>query len=213
MRTRRRLARLALPLLCGVLAVSWGTSVLAQRTTPTSQVTVKMPASAMPGKRFAFVPVPATTAPEKDARVQDAQFRARLQEALSRALKAKGYTRVEQLGQADFLVAWRVGVRDLRDVVPVRAEPGGATPQAEVRCSGDGCSQVVSRGDDGSPVVRYAKSDRVEGGLLVEALEPKSIRVVWRAVNTGTVTGKGEQARLDAIAKQTVAQLPAYRKP
>lgn len=209
----RRLARFALPLLCGALVAAWGLPAVAQRTTPGGQVTVKMPATAMPGKRFAFVPVPATTAPEQDARVQDAQFRARLQEALARALQAKGYTRVTQRAQADFLVAWRVGVRDLRDVVPVRAEPGGATPQAEIRCSGDGCSQVVSRGDDGSPVVRYAKSDRVEGGLLVEALEPKSIRVVWRAVNTGTVTGKGEQARLDAVARQTLAQLPAYRKP
>ena len=209
---RYRIARIAAPLLaCGLLvtATACSFSPAAARTTPAGQVTVVMPATAMPGQGYAFVPMPSITAPEQDARVQDEQLRARLQQAIDTALQAKGYRPVD-MARADFLVAWRVGVRDVRDVQPVQADSGGTTPMAGIKCSGGSCSQLVVRNEDGAPVVRYNASDRTEGGLLVEMVEPGSIRVVWRALNTGTVrAGDGEQARLDAIAAHTLAQLPA----
>lgn len=213
--SRTRIARIAGPLLlCGLITTLAGCSFspTAARATPAGHVTVVMPASAMPGQGYAFVPMPAITAPEQDARVQDEQLRARLQQALDAALQAKGYRPVD-LARADFLVAWRVGVRDVRDVQAVQADAGGTTPMAGIKCSGGNCSQLVVRSDDGAPVVRYNASDRTEGGLLVEMLEPGSIRVVWRALNTGTVrAGDGEQARLDAIATHTLAQLPAHNR-
>lgn len=209
---RSRIARIAAPLLLGGLLVAasgCSFSPTAARSTPAGQVTVVLPATTMPGSGYAFVPMPSITAPEQDARVQDEQFRARLQQALDGALQAKGYRPVD-VARADFLVAWRVGVRDVRDVQPVQAETGGTTPMAAIKCSGGSCSQLVVRNEDGAPVVRYHSSDRTEGGLLVEMVEPGSIRVVWRALNTGTVRpGDGEQARLDAIATHTLSQLPA----
>ena len=40
---------------------------------------------------------------------------------------------------------------------------------------------------------------------------PQTCRVVWRALNTGTVRpGEWTQDRLDAVATQTLAGLPAY---
>ncbi|WP_372016358.1 DUF4136 domain-containing protein [Pseudoxanthomonas sp. 10H] len=213
--SRFRIARvLATPLLlCGLLAAAGCSySPAAARSTPApGHVTVLMPASVMPGSRYAFVPVPATTAPEQDARVQDAQFRARLQQALDGALQAKGF-RPAPMGEADFLVAWRVGVRDLREIQATEIEPPGTTRMAGVKCTGDGCSQLVMRSEDGAPVVRFSGRERTEGGLLVEVVEPRSIRVIWRALNTGTVVpGGGQQERLDAVATQTLAQLPAPR--
>ncbi|HRF84428.1 MAG TPA: DUF4136 domain-containing protein, partial [Pseudoxanthomonas sp.] len=83
-----------------------------------------------------------------------------------------------------------------------------------VECSGGRCSQLVVRNDTGTPVSRYTyvASERTEGGLQVEMVEPASLRVVWSALNAGTVQpGDATQARLDAIAAQTLAQLPAHR--
>ncbi|AKC87106.1 DUF4136 domain-containing protein [Pseudoxanthomonas suwonensis] len=211
---RLRIAGIAGPLLlCGLLAATAGCSFspTAARSTPAGKVTVVLPASALPGQGYAFVPMPAVTAPEQDARVQDAQFRARLQQSLDSALQAKGYRPVE-LARADFLVAWRVGVRDVREVTAVQEDVGGTTPMAAIQCTGGRCSQLVVRSDDGTPVVRYNTRERTEGGLLVEMIEPGSIQVVWRALNTGTVSpGDAGQARLDAIAGNTLSQLPAHR--
>jgi hypothetical protein len=211
--TRIRIARFAGPLLCGLLVAGAGcsSSPTAARTAPLGKVTVTSTASVLPGQGYAWVPMPAPTAAERDARVQDAQFRERLQTALDRALQAKGYRPVERANAA-FLVAHRVGVRDLEEVAPVHAETGDLTPMAAVKCSGMGCSQLVVHNESGAPVLRYRTSERSEAGLLIEVIEPSSIRVIWRALNTGTVqAGDGQQAPLDAIAVETLARLPAYR--
>ena len=100
-------------------------------------------------------------------------------------------------------------------VQPVQAETGGTTPMAAIKCSGGSCSQLVVRSDTGAPVSRdrYTTVDRTEGGLLVEMVEPAALRVVWSALNTGTVRpGDATQARLDAIATQTLEQLPPHHR-
>jgi hypothetical protein len=206
-------ARFAGPLLCGLLLATAGCSFSpsAARTAPAGHVTVSTPASVLPGQGYAWVPLPATTSAERDARVQDEQFRAELQAALDRALQAKGYRPVDRASAA-FLVAHRVGVRDLRETQPVQAEPAGTTPMAAIKCTGAGCSQLVVSNDSGEPVLRYRTTERTEGGLMIEVIEPRSIRVVWSALNTGTVRpGEWTPARLDAVAVQTLADLPAYR--
>ncbi|MBO9717389.1 MAG: DUF4136 domain-containing protein [Pseudoxanthomonas sp.] len=210
---RLRIARIiAAPVLLGALLAATGCSFspTAARSTPAGNVTVTMPATVMPGQGFAFVPMPAITAPEKDPRVQDEEFRGRLVQALGRALQAKGY-RLVPVDQADFLVAWRVGVRDVRDVQATQVEGGGSTRMAGMKCTGAGCSQLVVRSEDGAPVVRLSERERTEGGLLVEMVETGSLRVVWSALNTGTVSpGGGQQERLDAVAARTLEQLPAH---
>ena len=211
----RRLAGPVGPLLCALLLATAGCSFspgAARNAAPAGHVTVTTQVSVLPGQGYAWVPLPASTAPEQDARVQDEQFRAGLQTALDRALQAKGYRPVDRAGAA-FLVAHRVGVRDLRETQPVRAEqPAGTTPMAAIKCTGGSCSQLVVSNESGEPVLRYRTTERTEGGLLIEVIEPGSIRVVWRALNTGTVRpGEWTQERLDAVAAQTLADLPPYR--
>ena len=111
---------------------------------------------------------------------------------------------------AAFVVAHRVGVRDVNEVLAVPGEAGAVTPMAGVKCSGGSCSQLMVTGE-GTPAQRTRSSQRTEGGLLVEVIEPRSVRVVWRALNTGTVRpGEWTPDRLDAVATQTLSGLPAY---
>lgn len=194
------------------LAVSFaGLGNADARVAPTSQVNVSMPATRLPGLRYAWVPMPAQLPAESDPRVLDPQFRQRLQASLDKALQAKGYQAVSSPAQADFLVAFRVGVRDGEQTLLRNEGVGSApTPQATVECNSDGCSQMVVPGGDGAPVMDLHRTRYVEGGLQIEVIEPKSIKVVWRALNRGTVKRTdGSARRLDAIARETLAQLPA----
>lgn len=199
-------------LLCCMLAATAACSFspsAARAPAPAGHVTVTTQASVLPGQGYAWVPMPAPTAPERDARVQDAQFREALQASLDRALQAKGYRLVDR-ADAAFVVAHRVGVRDVNEVLAVPGEAGAVTPMAGVKCSGGSCSQLMVTGE-GTPAQRTRSSERTEGGLLVEVIEPRSVRVVWRALNTGTVRpGEWTPDRLDAVATQTLSGLPAY---
>jgi hypothetical protein len=48
---------------------------------------------------------------------------------------------------------------------------------------------------------------------MIEVIEPRSIRVLWRALNRGTVQpGKVTAQRLEAVATETLARLPAAGK-
>lgn len=192
---------LALAMVAGVSA--------AQEPLSRSTVTVSKAATALPGPRYTWVAMPQILEVETDARIQDLQMRARLQAALDKALQAKGYQLADDPALADFIVAYRVGVRDLQEVTEVDTESVG-TPQASVVCREDGCSQLVIMGNDSMPEMKVVTTDYVEGGLLIEVIEPRTIRVLWRALNKGAVKrGDGSQARLDAIAAHTLAPLPA----
>ena len=173
------------------------------------QVKVLKPAAALPGARYAWVPMPAPLPVEADPRVQDPQFRERLQAALDKALQAKGYRPADSMAQADFFIAYRVGVRDLEQTLVKETSASTATPEATFECSGGDCSQLVTRGTGGNPVPKTTTEQQVEGGLLIEVLEPNSIRVVWRALNRATVKRKDvRNVKLETVARKTLAQLP-----
>ena len=126
--------------------------------------------------------MPATTTAEQDARVQDAQFRARLQQALDGALQAKGFRPVP-LGEADFLVAWRVGVRDVSDVRATEVEAPGTTRMAGVKCTGDGCSQLVMRSEETQESFGHESVKHLFYWHALEENEHKAVAFdVYRAV-------------------------------
>ena len=179
--------------------------------TPARHVTVRSDATALPGPAYAWFALPASTAPEQDARVEDPAFRARLQSALDEALAEKGYRRVDDMASADVLLAWRAGVRDLEQTtLKTSGDPAVDTPMAAVECSRAGCSQLVVRGEAGAPVARLHTKSYVEGGLRVEAIEPQTVRLLWSAFNRGTVkAADGTPHGLAAIARETLADLPA----
>lgn len=179
----------------------------------TPQVTVSKRAAALPGPRYRWIDMPAQRAEERDARLQDARFRAALQAALDRALQAKGYRLAEAGARPDVIVGYRVGVRRVEETKVEEIPAGDGTPLAAFQCSGGDCSQLAVMGSEGAPVMKMDTEHRTEGGLLVEVLEPGTIRVLWRALNRGTVkAGKVTPARLEQVATATLKSLPAAPK-
>ncbi|HEU0306764.1 MAG TPA: DUF4136 domain-containing protein [Lysobacter sp.] len=193
-----------------LLAATAGVLLPATVIAAPPKVTVLKPAAALPGIRYAWVPMPAPLAVEADPRVQDPQFRAQLQAALDKALQAKGYQPAGSLAQADFFIAYRVGVRDLEQTLVKESSANPDAPEATIGCSGGDCSQLVTHGSGGVPVLKTTTEQQVEGGLLIEVLEPNTIRVVWRALNRGTVKRKDvAKVQLETVARKTLAPLPA----
>lgn len=175
-----------------------------------SQVTVSKPAASLPGPTYTWAAMPQVKEVEKDARLQDPQLRARLQSALDKALKSKGYRPAADPTKADFIIAYRVGVREVQQATLQGDQ--GATPLSVLACDWDTCSQLVVM-NDSTPTMKVVTTDHAEGGLLIEVIEPRTVRVLWRALNRGEVKrGDGAQAPLDAIAANTLAQLPANKQ-
>ncbi|KRG71532.1 hypothetical protein ABB29_01800 [Pseudoxanthomonas dokdonensis] len=171
------------------------------------QVTVEKSAVALPGSRYAWVTSPATTAAEQDERVSTPQFREKMQAALDAELKAKGYQLVGA-SEADVLIAYRAGVRDVQQ--PVVHDYGSAdTRQASLECTSDGCSQLVTRNGNGEPVLKVKSSDEIQAGLMVEVIDRTSLRVVWRAMDEGTAkANRASRVSLDRVAREILVELP-----
>lgn len=198
---------LGLALACCVTLMS--APCLAQtRTVTAAHVDVSKAATALPGPTYAWVPMPGQMQAEFDRRVQDPKLRTQLQTALDRALQAKGYRRTDDLRQADIAVAYRVGVRDVQQT-QVRESGLASARETAVECHSDGCSQIVTQGANGVPTIKVDTIDTVEGGLMIEVLQPADIRVLWRALYRGSVRAKDTRpVDLDAVAKRTLADLP-----
>ena len=197
-------------LLCCALTASLlpHQSMAFQSTKPVSQVEVSKPATSLPGRRYAWVEMPPQVSAEFDKRVQDPKLRQRLQAALDKALQAKGYWRTDDVRQADIALAYRVGARDAEQTT-VRDPALQSARETAIECSGHGCSQIVTQGDNGAPTITVDTVKVIEGGLLVEVLQPGDIRVLWRALYRGSVRAKhGGSVDLDAVATETLAQLP-----
>ena len=171
------------------------------------EATVSKSATSLPGPTYRWVAMPEQKDVQKDARVRDPELVARLKKALDKAMKAKGYRLAEDPAQADFIMAYGVGVRDVQQTT-VKGD-NGATPLSVLACDWDDCSQLVIM-NDSAPQQKVKTIDSAEGGLMIEVIEPRTVRVLWRALNQGAVKrGDGSQKTLDEIAAHTLARLPA----
>lgn len=173
-------------------------------------VQVSVSAQRLPGPQYAWVPLPKEYTEQNDPRVLDPAFRQRLSTALDRALAAKGYRRVDDPAQAQWLAAFAVGVSERERVATDAAPSAGPARMNAIQCTRAGCSQLVVHSSTGAAELDARRISYVEGRLQVEVLDPGSLEVLWRGVNRGTVRrADGRQARLDEIAAQTLAELPA----
>ena len=197
----------ALGFACGLALVIVAGGAVAADPLARSQVTVSKRAVSLPGPTYVWARSPEVKEIEKHAKLQDPQLRTRLQAALDKALQAKGYRPATDPTQADFVIAYRVGIREAQEVTMQGDQ--GATPLSVLTCDWDDCSQLVVM-NDSTPTMKLVSTEHAEGGLMIEVVEPRTIRVLWRALNRGEVKrGDGRQATLDAIAANTLKQLPA----
>lgn len=196
-------------LLCCALTASLAPhrGVALSGSQPVAQVKVSKPATSLPGSRYAWVEVPPQVAVELDKRAQDPKLRQRLQAALDKVLKAKGYSRIDDVRQAELALAYRVGVRDAQQAT-VRESGAQIQRETAMACGAGGCSQIVTLGANGAPTMAVQTENMTEGGLLVEVLQPGEIRVLWRALYRGSVRAKDGPVDLDTVAALTLAQLP-----
>ena len=193
---------------CVALIAAASPATTAQTRSPAAQVTVSKPATSLPGATYAWVPMPPTRAAESDPRVQDPALRARLQASLDKVLQAKGYRRIDDMRQADIAIAYRVGMRDLQQAI-VRDSGLASAPESAIACNGEGCSQIVTRGANGAPTIKVDATGIIEGGLMIEVIQPTDYRVLWRALYRGSVRAKeAGTVDLDAVAMRTLKQLP-----
>ena len=197
-------------LLCCLLAapLAWSFASPADAASqPKGHVTVSKPAASLPGRRYAWVEMPATLAAEFDERAKDPALRQRLQAALDKALQAKGYELAPSIQQADLALAYRVGIRDTE--LSLASDPYSGAGESAIECRAGDCSQIVIESNDGAPIVKVSTQHLIEGGLMVEVLKPNEIRVLWRALYRGQVQARHRgKVNLDAIATKTLAQLP-----
>ncbi len=181
------------------------------------EVTVTRASTSLPGPRYAYVATPKDisaegTSPEATANVQSSEFRTRLELALDKALQAKGYTPASSPADADFFIAYQLGVHQVEQVLvkEIPAPRSGPVPQAAIECTAGGCSQLVSASAGEVPTLKTSVKQSTEGDLMIEAIEPRTIRVLWRASGKGTVKrGDGRQSRLDDVAAQVLGDFPA----
>lgn len=197
----------AVGLACGLALTFVAGSARAEERLSRSPVEVSKRAVSLPGPSYTWAESPQVKDVEKHASLQDPKLRARLQAALDKALRAKGYHEAADRTKADFVIAYRAGIREAQEVTMQGDQ--GATPLTIVTCDWADCSQLVVM-NDSTPTMKVVTTDHAEGGLMIEVIEPRTIRVLWRALNRGEVKrGDGEQASLDAIAANTLKQLPA----
>ena len=193
---------------CIALLAAALSTATAQTRAPAAHVTVSKPATSLPGPTYAWVPMPSTLPAESDPRAQDPALRARLQASLDTVLQAKGYRRIDNIREADIAVAYRVGMRDLQEAI-VRDTGLATAPESAVECTGEGCSQIVTRGANGAPTIKVDATNLIEGGLMIEVIQPSDYRVLWRALYRGSVRAKDAgTVDLDEVATRTLKQLP-----
>lgn len=170
------------------------------------EATVSKTATSLPGPTYRWVAMPEQKDVQKDARVQNPELVTRLKKALDKAMTAKGYRLAEDPAKADFILAYGVGVRDVQQTTV--SGDNGATPLSVLACDWDDCSQLVIM-NDSAPQQKVKTIDSAEGGLMIEVIDPRTVRVLWRALNQGAVKrGDGSQKSLDVIAAHTLARLP-----
>ena len=132
--------------------------------------------------------------------------RDRIDSGLETALKAKGYTWVEDASQADLLVSWHLVTQDKTDVRTYQTPSmgvgygryGGYNRYSMYNCWGCGSQTEVS-------VKNYT-----EGTFIVDMIDPRLKKSVWRGVTQSRLKGElgHEQANYDAAADRIMADFP-----
>jgi hypothetical protein len=127
-----------------------------------------------PGSTWAWGPEPTPKRPDElDSRVNNSIIHGRMQRAIEAVLEQKGFRRADP-ATADFLVAYRVGVKDARQVVTQ------AVPTGPPYWGGWGWGYY------GPPLVTSQEISYTEGALVIDMLQRSTGKLAFRAVGRDT---------------------------
>jgi hypothetical protein len=137
-------------------------------------------------KRLAILPIDRTSAAEK--LISDMQA-ARIEDALTTELTARGYTVVQQRMDADLYLSWHLVTREKTDIRSYNA----ASAYNCWRC--------------GPPVSDVSVRQYTEGTFIVDLIDPQRNRSVWRSTIRSALKAQpdaNESARTRAVAAKAV---------
>ena len=154
-----------------------------------------------PGASWAWGPAPAEKKPEElDPRVNNSIIHERVQRAVDRVLAQKGFRQTDP-NSADFLVAYRVGVKDARQVVtqtvPVGPNYWGGW--------GWGWGYYGP-----PPMVTSREITYTEGALMIDMIQRSTGKLGFRAIGVDQdVTGAdGSEEQIQKTVEKLLQELP-----
>lgn len=196
---RRRGRTLARPLgaLAGAVLIASACSSLHVEIERDS--TIPIPA----GATWAWAPEPGPRRPEEfDPRVNNSIIHGRIQRAVEAVLAPKGLRQADP-ATADFLVAYRVGIRERRETV-TQALP----PPAPVFI-GPGIGPGWAWGYYGPPMVTTREIRYTEGALLIDFIDRATGKLALRAVGTDSVTREdGSEDAVREVVTRLLRDIP-----
>jgi Domain of unknown function (DUF4136) len=150
-----------------------------------------------PGSTWAWGPPPTEKKPDElDPRVNNSIIHERVQRAVERVLAQKGYRQTDP-NSADFLVAYRVGVKDARQVV-TQAAPVGPY------WGGWGWGYYGP-----PPMVTSREITYAEGALMIDIIQRSTGKLAFRSIGVDqNVTGAdGSEAQIQKTVEKLLQEL------
>jgi len=151
-----------------------------------------------PGSTWSSGPAPTEKKPDElDPRVNNSIIHDRVQRAVERVLAQKGYRQTDP-NSADFLVAYRVGVKDSRQVV-TQAAPVGPY------WGGWGWGYYGP-----PPMVTSREITYAEGALMIDIIQRSTGQLAFRSIGVDqNVTGaNGSEAQIQKTVEKLLQELP-----
>jgi hypothetical protein len=152
-----------------------------------------------PGSTWAWAPEPAEKRPEElDPRVNNSIIHGRVKQAVERVLAQKGYRQTDP-NSADFLVAYRVGVKDSRQMVTQ------TMPVGPMYWGGWGWGYY------GPPPVAISREVTYsEGALMIDITQRSTGKLAFRATGQDQdVTGAdGSEEQIQKSVTKLLQDLP-----
>jgi uncharacterized protein DUF4136 len=151
------------------------------------------------GATWAWSPAPAEKKPEElDPRVNNSIIHERVQRALDRVLAQKGFRQTDP-NRADFLAAYRVGVKDARQVVTQ------TVPVGPNYWGGWGWGYYGP-----PPMVTSREITYTEGALMIDMIQRSTGKLAFRAIGVDQdVTGAdGSEEQIQRTVEKLLQELP-----
>ena len=121
-----------------------------------------------PGSTWAWGPKPSESGPaELDPRVNNSIIHGRVKRSVEAVLAQKGFRQVDDQQTADFLVYYRIGVRDARQIVTQTTPMGG----------GGGWGYYGA-----PPIVTSREVTYTEGSLMIDLVQRATSKLAFQAI-------------------------------
>ena len=176
-------------------------------STPTPKVDYKSDYNFMNVKKIAFYQGSGDVSGDNPLQLSDFQ-KARIDEALQYALETKGLEFVEDSANADMLISWHLATQDKTDVRTYETPAYGGAYYG-----GYGRYNRYARYNCWSCMptqTEVSVQNYTEGTFIVDMIDPKMQKSVWRSVTQSRLKGKHEsdQGKYNEAAVRIMAGFP-----